>query len=131
MTNSLSLSRRRLLSAIGVGAAALPSLNLPGFVQAAGQPPGSGGILVLIELAGGNDGLNTVVPVTDPAYRGLRPEIGLARDETLRLDADTGLHPEMRAMADLWERGELSIVEGVGYPNPNRSHFRSIEIWNA
>ncbi|MEM9428081.1 MAG: DUF1501 domain-containing protein [Pseudomonadota bacterium] len=131
MTDALTLSRRRFLSALGVGAAALPSLGLPGFVQAAGQPPGSGGILVLVELAGGNDGLNTVVPVTDPAYRGLRPEIGLARDETLRLDADTGLHPEMRAMADLWERGELGIVEGVGYPNPNRSHFRSIEIWNA
>ena len=106
-------------------------ISLPGFVRAAGQTPGPGNILVLIELAGGNDGLNTVIPTRDAAYHGLRPTIGLERSETLTLDRETGLHPAMADLARLWEAGDLRIVEGVGYPNPNRSHFRSIEIWNA
>ncbi len=124
-------SRRRFLSALGAGAASLPLVTMPGFVVAAGQDLPKGKTLVLIELAGGNDGLNTVIPVTDPAYRGLRPEIGIVAADALRLDDDTALHGAMRACADIWEQGALQIVEGVGYPNPNRSHFRSIEIWNA
>ncbi|MEL6701495.1 MAG: Twin-arginine translocation pathway signal sequence domain-containing protein, partial [Pseudomonadota bacterium] len=135
MTRRTVLNRRRFLTALGASAAALPLVSLPGFVRAAGKTPGqgsgAGNILVLIELAGGNDGLNTVIPTRDPAYRGLRPTIGLLRSETLTLDRDTGLHPAMGAVADIWDRGDLRIVEGVGYPNPNRSHFRSIEIWNA
>ncbi|MEO0678366.1 MAG: DUF1501 domain-containing protein [Pseudomonadota bacterium] len=131
MTEFMSPTRRRFLSALGAGAAALPLITLPGFVTSASARPATGNILVLVELAGGNDGLNTVVPVTDPAYRGLRPQIGLNVDETLRLDADTGLHVAMRPFAKLWDDGALRIIEGVGYPNPNRSHFRSIEIWNA
>ena len=123
-----TLSRRRFLATMG---AALPAITLPGFVQAAGARPKGGKTLVLIELAGGNDGRNTVVPITDSVYRGLRPTIGIGRREALTLDRDTALHPAMGAMADLWESGDLCIVEGVGYPNPNRSHFRSIEIWNA
>jgi len=111
--------------------ASLPAITLPGFVSAAGATPTTGKTLVLIELAGGNDGLNTVIPITDPAYRGLRPRIGISRTQTLTLDADTGLHPSMRGLTRLWEAGDLGIVEGVGYPNPNRSHFRSIEIWHA
>lgn len=124
-------NRRRFLTALGTGAATLPLITLPGFVQAAGPATPKGNTLILIELAGGNDGLNTVIPVTDPGYRNLRPEIGIARDEALSLDGDTGLHSAMRGVADLWEAGDVQIVEGVGYPNPNRSHFRSIEIWNA
>lgn len=131
MTN-LNYSRRRFLSALGTGAASLPMITLPGFVQAAGNVRPKGKTLILIELAGGNDGLNTVIPITDPRYRGdLRREIGLNAAQTLTLDADTGLHPSLRGMADLWEAGDMQIVEGVGYPDPNRSHFRSIEIWNA
>lgn len=126
-----SQSRRRFLSALGASAASLPLISLPGFVQAATDQPLPGNILVLVELAGGNDGLNTVVPVTDPAYRHLRPDIGLTRADTMRLDAETGLHSAMRSLAPLWAAGQMQIVEGVGYPNPNRSHFRSIEIWNA
>ncbi len=126
-----SQTRRRFLSALGASAATLPLITTPGFVHATGQNLPKGKTLVLIELAGGNDGLNTVVPITDPAYRGLRPEIGIDRADALGLDADTALHGSMRDFADLWEDGSLRIVEGVGYPNPNRSHFRSIEIWNA
>ena len=131
MTKILNPSRRRFLQALGVGAAALPVVTLPGFVQAAGATPRSGNILILVELAGGNDGLNTVVPIRDDAYRALRPEIGLSARETLNIDGDTGLHPSLRRLSRLWDKGQLQIVEGVGYPDPNRSHFRSIEIWNA
>ncbi|MCH2076060.1 MAG: DUF1501 domain-containing protein [Rhodobacteraceae bacterium] len=124
MTNELS--RRRFLATMG---ATLPAITLPGFVTAAGATPDSAKTLILIELAGGNDGLNTVVPLTDAAYHGLRPTIGIT--EGLNLDRDTALHPAMRGMAGLWEAGDMQIVEGVGYPDPNRSHFRSIEIWNV
>ncbi|MEM6637273.1 MAG: DUF1501 domain-containing protein [Pseudomonadota bacterium] len=132
MTLLLSPTRRRFLAALGVAsAAALPGLSLPRFAQAAQNAHAAGKLLVLVELAGGNDGLNTVVPTRDDKYRALRPNIGIGRDATLTLDQDTGLHRSMREMADLWEDGELRIVEGVGYPDPNRSHFRSIEIWNS
>ncbi|MEJ8561623.1 DUF1501 domain-containing protein [Yoonia sp. GPGPB17] len=126
-----TLSRRRFLSALGTGLGSLPLITIPEFVAAQRRTLPHGKTLVLIELAGGNDGLNTVIPITDTAYRGLRPEIGIATADGLRLDDDTALHGAMRACADLWEEGALRIVEGVGYPNPNRSHFRSIEIWNA
>lgn len=131
MSLDLTPSRRRLLQCFGAGAASLPLLSLPGFVRAAGTTPKPGNILILIELAGGNDGLNTVIPRKDDAYRALRPEIGIGANDTLTLDADTGLHNSMRGIVDIWEDGGLQIVQGVGYPNPNRSHFRSIEIWNA
>ncbi|WP_342077178.1 DUF1501 domain-containing protein [Yoonia sp. SS1-5] len=128
MRNS-DLSRRRFMAAVGSGLASLPLLPAVGFAQ--NLATADGNILILVELAGGNDGLNTVIPIKNPTYRLLRPEIGLHSSDTLTLDADTGLHPSMRAAADLWERGEMQIIEGVGYPDPNRSHFRSIEIWNA
>lgn len=131
MTLDLTPSRRRLLQCLGTGAASLPLISLPGFVTAARATPTPGNILILIELAGGNDGLNTVIPLKDDAYHDLRPEIGINANEALGLDTDTGLHSSMRGMADIWEDGGLQIVQGVGYPNPNRSHFRSIEIWNA
>ncbi len=131
MALDLTPSRRRLLQSLGASAASLPLITLPGFVTAAGQTPRPGNILILIELAGGNDGLNTVVPLKDDTYWGLRPKIGISAEATLGLDRDTGLHGSMRGIADLWEDGDLQIVQGVGYPEPNRSHFRSIEIWNA
>jgi len=132
MPQKPTLNRRRFLNAMGGTAAVfLPSLATPGFVRAATPQLRNGKILILVELAGGNDGLNTVVPTDDDQYQALRPRIGIAKSDTLTLDAATGLNPQMRGMADLWEDGHLQIVEGVGYPNPNRSHFRSIEIWNA
>lgn len=87
--------------------------------------------LLLVELNGGNDGLNTVVPYADPAYPRLRPSLALARGELLRLDKRLGLHPALTGLHELWERRELAIVNGVGYPQPNRSHFRAIEIWDT
>jgi uncharacterized protein (DUF1501 family) len=88
-------------------------------------------LLVLVELKGGNDGLNTVVPYADRTYYDLRPRISIKRDDVLQLDPRTGLHPALAPLMALWQKRELAIVQGLGYPNPNLSHFRSIEIWDT
>lgn len=88
-------------------------------------------LLLLVELKGGNDGLNTVIPYADREYASLRPRIAIARDQVLQLDEATGLHPSLSALLPLWQGRELAIVQGVGYPQPNLSHFRSIEIWDT
>ncbi len=87
-------------------------------------------ILVIIQLAGGNDGLNTVVPHTDDRYYNLRPKIGL-RKGLLDINDDLALHPACKELHHLYNEGNLSIIQNVGYPNPNRSHFRSTEIWET
>ena len=88
-------------------------------------------LLVLVELKGGNDGLNTVVPIDDPAYARLRPKLAIARDQAIPLSDRAALHPSLAPLLPLWERRELAILQGVGYPDPNLSHFRSIEIWET
>jgi uncharacterized protein (DUF1501 family) len=90
-----------------------------------------GTILVVLQLAGGNDGLNTVVPFSNDDYYRARPQIGLRRDQVLKLDDQFGLHPSLTGLQALFSDGRLAIVHGVGYPNPNRSHFRSMEIWQT
>ncbi|MBI4967832.1 MAG: DUF1501 domain-containing protein [Rhodospirillales bacterium] len=87
--------------------------------------------LVLIELNGGNDGLNTVVPLTDPLYEKLRPKLAIPKAQTLALSAEAGFHPALAPLMPVWRLGEMAIAQGVGYPKPNRSHFRSIEIWET
>jgi uncharacterized protein (DUF1501 family) len=87
-------------------------------------------ILVIIQLAGGNDGLNTVIPFSNDRYYNLRPTLGL-KDGLLRLNDDLALHPACKELHQLYGDGNLSIVQNVGYPNPNRSHFRSSEIWET
>ncbi len=88
-------------------------------------------VLVLVELKGGNDGLNTVVPYADDTYYRLRPRIGIPRTKVLALYDQVGLNPALKPLMNAWEKHELAVVQGVGYPNPNRSHFRSIEIWET
>jgi uncharacterized protein (DUF1501 family) len=88
-------------------------------------------ILVVVQLQGGNDGINTVVPFDDPAYATQRPSLRIKPDEVLKITPHLGFNPGMRAMADLLESGRLAIVQGVGYPNPNRSHFESMRIWQT
>ena len=88
-------------------------------------------ILLLVELKGGNDGLNTVIPYANPLYRALRPGIALARERVLQLDEHVGLHARLQPLMEAWQARDLAIVQGVGYPDPNRSHFRSIEIWDT
>ena len=90
-----------------------------------------GNLLILVELKGGNDGLNTVIPYADAQYTTLRPRIAIARDQVLQLDAATGLHPSLAPLMPLWQARELAVVQSVGYPSANLSHFRSIEIWDT
>lgn len=90
-----------------------------------------GRILLLVELKGGNDGLNTLVPYADPIYRELRPAIGVPRERVVQLDERVGLHEKLSPLMESWKAGDLAILQGVGYPYPNRSHFRSIEIWDT
>jgi len=85
-------------------------------------------ILVILQLAGGNDGLNTVVPYANDFYRKARPTLGLPADKVLKIDDAIALHPSLGGFKALYDEGHLSIVQGVGYPNPNRSHFRATEI---
>ncbi|MBI1852192.1 MAG: DUF1501 domain-containing protein [Planctomycetes bacterium] len=88
-------------------------------------------VLVIVQLAGGNDGPNTVVPFDDDVYRKRRPTIAVAKNEVLRLDSVVGLHPAAVDLKRLWDGGRMAIVQGVGYPNPNRSHFTSTDIWET
>jgi uncharacterized protein (DUF1501 family) len=88
-------------------------------------------ILVVLQLAGGNDGLNTVVPISDDAYYKARPRIGIAAGNTLKLNDNIGLNSRLTSLRGLYDSGDLALIQGVGYPNPNRSHFRSTDIWQT
>ncbi len=128
-TTKLSMNRRNWLRLLGASAAALPMLSTPAW--AAGAMAGGNHCLILIELEGGNDGLNTLIPFRDDNYHRARPTLALSGSDVLGLNSESGLHPSLGGLAKAWERGDLRLIEGVGYPDPNRSHFRSIEIWNA
>ena len=110
---------------------------LKGSIAFAAQNPNdvlaknNGKILVLVQLAGGNDGLNTLVPMGDSTYRSVRKTIGIAEDAILPLEGGFGLHPSLTGMKGLWNEGKLAVVRGVGYPNQNYSHFKSMAIWQA
>lgn len=91
----------------------------------------AGKILIVVQLSGGNDGLNTVVPFRNDIYYQNRPRLAIQQNEVLRLNDEQGLNPAMSAMRELYEAGHLSIINSVGYPNPDRSHFRSMDIWHT
>jgi uncharacterized protein (DUF1501 family) len=88
-------------------------------------------ILVVLQLAGGNDGLNTIVPYADDTYYKARPIIAIKRETVLKLNDYSGFNPRLSGLKSLYDEGHLSVIQGVGYPNPNRSHFRSTEIWQT
>lgn len=124
---SMSLSRRQFL-VDGLRVCALvPALSALGRVRASDGEH----VLVVVQLTGGNDGLNTVVPHRQDAYARLRPTLGLKGTSLHPLDGDHGLHPAMAELRPLFDGGRLSVIHGVGYPHPNRSHFRSLEIWHS
>src|ERR1700686_2969192 len=129
-------SRRDLLRAamygVGVSAAALP---MPMFGQAAAaltaQGKRDGKILVVLELSGGNDGLNTLVPFGDDAYYRLRPNLGIPRNEVRKIDDHFGFSHGMAGFERLYKNGKLAIVHGCGYDNPSFSHFTSMAYWHT
>ena len=129
----MTISRRAFLgaSAVAVGS------GLPLVFQRAAwaapksdEPGGDQTVLVVVQLTGGNDGLNTVIPFRDPLYRAARPTLRQSASDVKKINDELGFHPAMQGFADLLEAGQLAIVQGVGYPNPNRSHFESMDIWH-
>ena len=88
-------------------------------------------VLVVLQLSGGNDALNTVIPYSDPLYYDNRPNVRIPEDQVLPLNDEIGLHPTMGPIKALYDEGKVAIIQGIGYPNPNRSHFRSMDIWRT
>ena len=119
---------------IQVGSLATASLLLPGFLKAlekpAMVPPGNKAV-VIIQLSGGNDGLNTVIPVKNDIYYKSRPRLAIKAGAALQLTSEASLHPALSSMKQLYDAGNLAVLNNVGYPNPDRSHFRSMDIWQT
>lgn len=131
------LHRRDVLSVATASTLAAFAPTAPRFLldsAVAAEAPGGAKedrVLVVVQLSGGNDGLNTVVPYGRDEYRRARPTLAQPAGSVLKLNDELGLHPSCAGLAALWEKQALAIVQGVGYPNPNRSHFESFDIWHT
>ena len=125
------VKRRQFLQ---TGSLATASLMLPRFLKAFDRrnmlPPGNK-VLVVLQLSGGNDGLNTVIPVRNDIYFRARPRLGIEKEKSLLITDEVGLHPALGGLKELYDDGSLGILNAVGYPNPDRSHFRSMDIWQT
>ena len=108
---------------------ALAAASLDKTASTAGSTPAK--TLIVVQLAGGNDGLNTVIPFADSRYRQLRPTLGIPDDQIVHLDDHVGLHPSLAGFQALWEAGQLAVVENVGYDHPSLSHFQAMDIWQT
>ena len=134
----MSTSRRRFLAAVSAATATSGLVSLsplaPRFLTEAaawGAEQTGEKILVVVQLSGGNDGINTVIPYRDERYTKARPSLAQGEDAVLKIGNDLGLHPNLRGFEKLLQAKQLAIVQGVGYPNPNRSHFESMDIWHS
>src|SRR5262249_45090805 len=108
--------------------------SVPGFLARtarAAVPQRDGRVVVVVELNGGNDGINTVVPYADEGYAKHRKTLRLAKDRLVKVNDQVGLHPSLQGFGKLLEAGQLVIAQGVSYPNPNRSHFQSLATWHT
>ncbi|WP_156688461.1 DUF1501 domain-containing protein [Mycobacterium sp. Marseille-P9652] len=127
--------RRFLIASAGVSAASVlwNTVHWPHLERAAQDRPlpEGAGVLVLVTLSGGNDGINTLIPYADNAYHDARPELAYAPGDVIHLDQQFGLNPALKGLANLWGQRRLAIVRGVGYPKPDHSHFRSMDIWQT
>ena len=88
-------------------------------------------VLVVLSLSGGNDALNTLIPYTNPLYKDYRPTLGIPEDQVLRINDEVGFHPSMVELKKFYDEGKVAVIQGVGYPHPSRSHFRSMDIWHT
>ncbi len=124
------LSRRSFLKRSSLIAAAP---LVPGFIErtARAAEPGKDSILIVLEMTGGNDGLNMVVPHRDDEYHRLRPTLGFQSNQLVKVNDELGLHPAFQQMGQLLQQSKLAIIQGVGYPNPDRSHFESMDRWQC
>ncbi len=125
------INRRKFIT---LGSLATGTMMLPKFLKAFDGPAGfmqGNKVLVVLQLSGGNDGLNTVIPVRNDIYYQSRPLLGISREKALVLNSETGLHPSLTQLKSLYDEGNLAILNNVGYPNPDRSHFRSMDIWQT
>ena len=119
---------------IQLGSLATASMMMPKFLKAFEKPtmvPQGNKVLVVLQLSGGNDGLNTVIPYRNDLYYSGRPKLGIEKNKVLSLTDEAGLHPALISLKDLYDDGSLGILNSVGYPNPDRSHFRSMDIWQT
>jgi len=127
------IKRRKFIQ---LGSLATATLMVPKFLKAfetkgiAMVPPGNK-VVVVLQLSGGNDGLNTVIPVRNDIYHKSRPGLGISKDKALMLNDEAALHPELTILKNLYDDGSLGVLNSVGYPNPDRSHFRSMDIWQT
>lgn len=120
------MNRRELITAI------LAGMSIPlAPLELAAASARNGRRLILVELSGANDGLNTLVPIKDERYRELRPKIGLLKHEVFDLDQELALHSAMKPLDAAWQAGDMAVLQGLGYPGQNRSHFKSIAIWET
>jgi len=131
--NTMLIKRREFLQ---VGSLATATLMMPKFLKAfERQPyafvPQGNKVVVILQLSGGNDGLNTVIPVRNDIYYQSRPKLGIQKTTAVSLNDETALHPALTGFKDLYDDGSLGILNSVGYPNPDRSHFRSMDIWQT
>ena len=125
------MDRREFLKYAGLISASTAATLLTPEILFAANPAGQKRILVLVELKGGNDGFNTLIPHSDPLYYQHRPRISIQQRQVLGLNDAVGLHPRMKTLMPLWDKGNMAWVQGVGYPQPVLSHFRSMDIWNS
>ncbi len=127
----LYMKRKRFIQ---IGSLATASLMLPKFLKALEgktMVPAGNKVVVVLQLSGGNDGLNTVIPVRNDLYYKARPRLGIDRTNAISLTDEAGLHPALTGFKELYDDGSLGIINSVGYPNPDRSHFRSMDIWQT
>lgn len=125
------IKRREFLQ---IGSLATASFMVPKFLKAfevGNVVPAGNKVVVVLQLSGGNDGLNTIIPVRNDIYYRSRPRLGIQRDKSLSLTDEVALHPSLTAFKDAYDDGSLGILNSVGYPNPDRSHFRSMDIWHT
>ncbi|HKC82660.1 MAG TPA: DUF1501 domain-containing protein [bacterium] len=116
---------------LAAGYAAVPDVFAKAVYSAKGAGVTNDRILVMIQLGGGNDGLQTVIPIGDPKYRDLRPNLGKEADAALAIDKSVGLHQNLKGIKALYDQGKVAVVQGVGYPAPSFSHFDSIRVWET
>src|SRR5258705_2849320 len=117
---------------IQIGSLATAAVMLPKFLKAfegANMVPMGNKVVVILQLSGGNDGLNTVIPVRNDLYYKARPRLGIDRAKALSITDEVGLHPALQGFKELYDDGSLGILNSVWDPNPDRSQFRSMDIW--